>query len=199
MENKFDEIGYTQILFRTLLDCMARPGKIGRIKPATCGLNCCFNDYVLGVAVTLLDQEVTFHIFKDRHNSSAQLQIYTLSRHRNIEECDYLLVDGKENFDIQRLKKGSLKFPDESATVICQVSQLSKEPLFRPGAVKLQLYGPGIQNKQTLYVDGLNEQILKPWQNCNREFPLELDWIFVDQSGWICCIPRSTGFVWEVI
>lgn len=56
MENRFDEITYTQSLFRTLLDCMSRPGKIGQIKPASYGLSFSFTDYTLGVAITLLDQ-----------------------------------------------------------------------------------------------------------------------------------------------
>ncbi len=198
MENKFDEITYTQSLFRTLLDCMSRPGKIGRIEPASCGLSFSFTDYTLGVAITLLDQEVTFHVYNDRNNSSVQLQMYTMSRQVSMEECDYFFVNGNENFDVSRLKKGILEFPDESATVICQVRKLSGERILRPDAIKLQLQGPGIRDTNTLYIYGLNQQVIEPWQQCNQEFPLGLDWIFVDEDGKVCCIPRSTKFCWEV-
>lgn len=198
MENRFDEITYTQSLFRTLLDCMSRPGKIGQIKPASCGLSFSFTDYTLGVAITLLDQEVTFHIYNDRNSSSVQLQMYTMSQQVSMEECDYFFVNEDENFDVRRLKKGSLEFPDESATVIYQVHKLSEERILHPGAIKLQLQGPGIRDTNILYIYGLNQQVIEPWHQCNQEFPLGLDWIFVDEEGKVCCIPRSTRFSWEV-
>lgn len=205
MKDRFNEITYTQEVYRVLLDCMARPGKIGQISPANCGLNISFSDYILGVAITLLDHEVTFHIFdhifENISDSSEQLQMYTRSRLEKIENCDYLIIDGEKIFDIHCLKKGSLKFPDESTAVICQVKELLSEPRSGAisGAIKIELQGPGIQGRQTLYVDGLNKEMMEPWQHCNREFPLGLDWILVDLTGRLSCIPRSTRFVWEVI
>ena len=197
MENKFDEVLYTQSLFRILLDCMSRPGKIGCISPANCGLNFSFNEYTLGIAITLLDQEVTFHIYEDRNNSTAQLQMYTMCRKSSINDCDYLIVEGNKFFDLSELKRGTLTFPDESATVICQVQLLSRVPI--SGAIKLQLTGPGIKDMQNLYVHGLIEQLINPWQLCNLERPLGIDWIFVDHAGNVCCIPRSTDFSREVL
>lgn len=188
---------YTQAVFRVLLDCMARPGKISGIKPVSHDFNFYFNPYILGVAITLLDQEVTFCINNDQNNSALNLTIYTLSSHVSLSDCDYFLVDGKESFDMQRLKKGQFKYPDQSATIICQVEQLlSAEQIERTKAVKLQLTGPGILNTHYLYITGLNQKILPSWQDCNREFPLGLDWIFVDQSGRLSCVPRSTKFAW---
>lgn len=199
MKDRFNETTYTQEVYRLLLDCMAHPGKIRQINPANCGLSLSFSDYILGVTITLLDQEVTFHIFEDISHSSGQLQMYTKSRPENIENCDYLIIDGDKIFDIHRLKKGSLKFPDESTTVICQVREMLSESATKSGVIKIELQGPGIQSRQTLYVDGLNKEMMKPWQDCNSEFPLGLDWIFVDLTGQLSCIPRSTDFMWEVI
>ncbi len=82
--NLTKETSYTQAVFRILLDCMARPGKIAAIEPAVRGFNFCFNAYILGVAITLLDQEVSFCIHSDRHNSAIQLQMYTLSHHASL-------------------------------------------------------------------------------------------------------------------
>jgi len=197
MENKFDKVIYTQSVFRTLLDCMSRPGKIGCIPPAKCGLNLSINDYTLGVAITLLDQEVTFYICGDRDKASPQLQLYTMSRKSSIKECDYLIVEGNKFFDINEMKKGTFTFPDESATVICQVQLLSKIP--KPGAIELHLTGPGVKDMQNIYINGLIEQVINPWKQCNREYPLGIDWIFVDHNGNVCCIPRSTRFSWEVL
>lgn len=198
MKNRFNETTYTQDVYRSLLDCMARPGKINRINHADCGLSLSFSNYILGIAITLLDQEVTFNIFGDISNSSGQLQMYTKSRPSSIENCDYFIVNGGGIFDIHRLKRGSLKFPDESATVICQVRQVLSGTAIRPGAIKMGLQGPGIHDKQTLYVDGLNKEMMEPWQECNSEFPLGIDWILVDLTGQLSCIPRSTNFIWEV-
>ncbi len=198
INDKFDEIAYAQDVYRSLLDCMARPGKIRRINPADCGLNRSFNNYVQGLAITLLDQEVVFHIFEDISSFSGQLRTYTQSRPGSMENCDYFIVDGEKNFDIHRLKRGSLKFPDESATVICQAKELISAATTKSGVIKIQLQGPGIQSRQTLYVDGLNKEMMNPWRDCNDEFPLGLDWILVDSSGKLSCIPRSTELEWEV-
>ncbi|MCD5406501.1 MAG: phosphonate C-P lyase system protein PhnH [Desulfotomaculum sp.] len=195
------EITGTQITFRALLDCMARPGKIASLKMFNGHFEFCFNRYTLGVAITLLDQEVTFHLPDHQGDSAQQLQMYTLARPAELVDCDYLLVNGKENFAVQQLKTGHLKYPDESATIICQVAQLAAdqsglEQSAPTDIVKLQLQGPGILKMCQVYISGLNRQLLAPWQQCNQEFPLGLDWIFIDQAGQVCCIPRSTKFTW---
>lgn len=197
--NNFDETAYTQTVFRTLLDCMARPGTIGSLKPAPGELNAPFTKYFLGVALTLLDQEVVFHVWNDRRQVEAQLQMHTMSQPGDLEDCDYLLVYGEENFEINRLKKGSCQFPDESATIICQVDRLAAPPIHQVEKIRLRLHGPGIQQAREISVGGLNPGMLEPWRQCNREFPLGLDWILVDRSGQVCCIPRSTRFSEEVL
>lgn len=201
--NDFNETAYTQTVFRTLLDCMARPGTIGHLhlhlKSTPGELSAPFTEYLLGVALTLMDQEVVFHVWNDRHQVAAQLQLHTMSRPGDLEDCDYLLAYGGEAFEIDRLKKGSWQFPDESATIICQVDRLAAPPIHQAETIRFELHGPGIQQAREISVSGLNPGVLEPWRQCNREFPLGLDWILVDRSGQVCCLPRSTRFSEEVL
>lgn len=196
--NNFDETAYTQTVFRTLLDCMARPGIIACLESSPGELSAPFTEYLLGIALTLLDQEVVFHVWDDQHQVTAQLQLQTVSRPGKLEDCDYFLVYGSETFEIDRLRRGIWQFPDESATIICQVDRLASSPIHQTEMIRFELRGPGIQRAREISVAGLNPGILKPWQRCNREFPLGLDWILVDQSGQVCCLPRSTRFTAEV-
>lgn len=195
----FNETLYTQKTFRKLLDCMARPGKINRIEGALLNLNFSWTYYTLGCAITLMDQEVSFHILGNDSNCSSELSIYTGSREDDIKNCDYLIMNGNSDVDVSVLKRGTLEYPDESATVICEVTQLSNNLILSEDVVNFNLKGPGIKKRETFYINRLNNRTIESWQQSNMEFPLGLDWIFVDLAGHICCIPRSTLFTWEVI
>lgn len=189
----------TQALFRTLLDCMSRPGKIGKMAPSNGVLEIGLDPCVVSVALTLLDQEVSFHIVHDNGASSSMLQVYTMARMAPMEQCDFVFLQGTDAVDIRSLKRGILTYPDESATVVCSVKRLSAAATRSPGTTRLTLSGPGIKDKCQLCIDGIDQQLMSCWQTANQEYPLGIDWIFVDVEGNVCCIPRSTQFTWEVM
>ncbi|GMA60437.1 phosphonate C-P lyase system protein PhnH [Alicyclobacillus fastidiosus] len=189
----------TQELFRTLLDCMSRPGKIAKLAPSNGVLEIDLTPYVVSVALTLLDQEVTFQIVHDKGSSSSTLQVYTMASLAPLNQCDFVFMHGTDSVDVCGLKRGVLAYPDESATVVCSVNQLSDSKLYQSGTTKLTLSGPGIKDQCQLFLDGIDEQLLSLWQRANQEYPLGIDWIFVDEMGNVCCIPRSTQFAWEVM
>lgn len=196
----YTETASTQTVFRTLLNCMARPGTIGHLdqKLNFGKLDKPFTNYFFSIALTLLDQEVLFHVWNNQYPAAAQLQAYTMSRPGKLEDCDYLLVSGAEYFDLSRLKKGSWQFPDESATIICQVESLTAPAIRQAETIRFELRGPGIPSLREISVGGLNPALLEPWRQCNREYPQGLDWILVDRSGQVCCLPRSTKFTEEL-
>jgi len=105
---------------------------------------------------------------------------------------------GQRRGDHQWLKKGSWQFPDESATIICQVESLTAPAIRQAETIRFELRGPGIPQLREISVGGLNPALLEPWRQCNREYPQGLDWILVDRSGQVCCLPRSTKFTEEL-
>lgn len=189
----------TQALFRTLLDCMSRPGKIASIAASDVVVETELDPCVMSVALTLLDQEVTFHIVRDAGGSSSMLQVYTMARVAPLDQCDFVFMRGTDDLDVGSLKRGVLAYPDESATVVCLVNQMSGAALYPSGIIKFTLSGPGIKDQTQLYLGGIDEQLVSLWQGANREYPLGIDWILVDRMGHVCCVPRSTAFTWEVM
>ncbi|MBT9176854.1 MAG: hypothetical protein DDT20_01176 [Firmicutes bacterium] len=195
----FDQTAYTQATFRTLLDCMARPGKVGSLLTVAEVASSPFDTYLFGVALTLLDHEVVFHVYSDQCSLSSHLQAHTMARVGDVEECDYLFVGRGESPDFSRLKRGSWQYPDESATIIQLVEELGEVTDGLEQALRLELCGPGIQRSRTVAVRGLSCELLQSWRHCNREFPLGLDWILVDKGGQVCCLPRTVQFTVEVV
>ena len=52
--------------------------------------------------------------------------------------------------------------------------------------------GPGIKDKTRIKIEGLAAGELKELKHVNREFPLGVDSIYLDRSGRLTSIPRST-------
>lgn len=191
---------YTQSTYRLCLNTMSRPGTIGQLNPPANvpGLSV-VSPYLAGLALTLLDHEVSFHIHQGTERDYAWVEFRTLSGRAGAGECDYLFTDGGKRFAVGELKRGSLQSPDRSCTVICQVRQLGDSPVAGGPAVRLCLRGPGIREETTVVIAGLDASNVAAWQEVNGEFPLGVDWIFVDDSGCICAVPRSSRFEWETL
>ncbi|ADG07714.1 phosphonate C-P lyase system protein PhnH [Kyrpidia tusciae] len=204
-EVQFDEVRYTQVLFRQLLDAMARPGKPVAVEPApgepgpwgipkSRGHRC-----VLGIGLTLLDPETTFWLPESDRGFGTLLQRHTRSRTASVDRCDFAFVQGEQRFPIERLPRGTFTYPDRSATVVCRVRRFAREPFPADRLIHVTLRGPGIPGERRLYIDTVHPDTLGAWREINREFPLGLDWILVDGFGFVCGVPRSTSLEWEVL
>lgn len=167
-----------QAHFRLLLDAMAYPGRCANLKtlPTDGGL------VALTVLSTLLDAEVSL---ADPHallKDDAWKMLQTNSA--ATDEADYILCAGSQFINFSP-KLGSLKSPEQSATLILVVDKLGA------GDLKLDLSGPGIQANQILSVTGLTAQWLALREECNVSFPLGVDLILIDDSQ-IAALPRTT-------
>jgi alpha-D-ribose 1-methylphosphonate 5-triphosphate synthase subunit PhnH len=193
------EAAYTQRMFRILLSSMSRPGRIQSTEhlphPAA-ATSTGYHPSFLGIGLTVLDQEVSYSLSSSFGDLASLIRGMTMARQIHEEETDYMFIRGEEAFDLTRLRKGSFHYPDQSATVICQVNVLTNEPM--AGGLQLLLRGSGIKETQTLVLDTLHPMVLDSWLETNKEFPLGIDWIFVDQNGRVCAVPRSTEIIREV-
>jgi alpha-D-ribose 1-methylphosphonate 5-triphosphate synthase subunit PhnH len=192
------EAAYTQKMFRILLSSMSRPGRVQSTEhlphpAASTGYHPSF----LGIGLTVLDQEVSYSLPSSFGDLASLIRGMTMARQTHEEDADYMFIRGEEAFDSTRLRKGTFLYPEQSATVICQVNVLTDEPV--AGGLHLLLRGPGIKETQNLVIDTLHPLSLDSWLETNKEFPLGIDWIFVDQSGRVCAVPRSTEIIQEVV
>ncbi|MFD0615995.1 phosphonate C-P lyase system protein PhnH [Paenibacillus sp. GCM10027629] len=197
-----ERVHAVQQVYRQVLDAMSRPGKIVQIEAPSFVRREAADAYIVALGMMLLDQSVSYEVIGDM-SLAEQLQLYTLSRRQELQACDYVFLTTSDaaaqaSVDIESCKRGTFTFPDESATIICRVHELGAGSEGRKGSVKLTMQGPGIAEEQQLSIDGLAGSLVSGWQASNAEFPLGIDWIFVDEMGRVACVPRSTKFSWEV-
>lgn len=195
----FDEVRDTRRLYRCLLDCMARPGKINQVsellRKVPENLPCLPEIYIVGR--TLLDQQVGFFLYDDAEHENRTLrylQWVTGSRPVAVDAADYLLFAAAPpapRIDelMRRIRIGTLLEPEKSATLILVVNALSGDS---GRGLQLVLHGPGIRDRRTLKVEGLDPIWLRLRAERNREYPTGCDFIFIGKDGNLVALPRTT-------
>jgi alpha-D-ribose 1-methylphosphonate 5-triphosphate synthase subunit PhnH len=140
---------------------------------------------VIEILGCLIDNEVSFAVIGDKDMEKA-ISRHTDSLPVSAEEADFIIVrQGTTRGNLANFKRGSLEYPDTGATVIYLVEALSQ-------ATGVVLSGSGINGTVSLQITGLDPSELQLLRQVNSEFPLGVDAIFLDQSGHIACIPRSS-------
>lgn len=196
-ETKFDIIFDSQKIFRTLLDAFAHPGKVVKISDLKIAPPTGISKASTGVLFALLDFEVGFAVSTSNKKQKEKIEEYfiinTGSRLKNLESADFILALG-ELPQLERIKKGSLEYPDQGATIVYSVEEVN-ESLSGAESVSLTLTGPGIKGKRNLALKGLKKQELIKIMEVNKEFPLGADFVFADREGNFFALPRSTKIV----
>ncbi|WP_165423010.1 phosphonate C-P lyase system protein PhnH [Ktedonosporobacter rubrisoli] len=175
-------IHYSTGVFRQLLDCLARPGKLNRLEDpiflddlptyysARRQAQVPFNRYALGALMTLLDGEVSFTLAADGHwLSESDAAVYWLalrtgSHSAAASEATFaLFCDGKSGGLLRELSLGTLLEPELSATAIYCVERLAdeREQLSGPEVISCALRGPGIPDLRRLQISGLEAHELE--------------------------------------
>lgn len=187
-----DSVHDTQEIFRTVLHCMSRPGKIENIeeigKPVGRHEDCSHSIFVL--AMTLLDAEVGFHVVGEQAGViEAHLSSFTFSKTVSIQEADFIFI--MEDASKQAIhevfksaKKGSLTNPEQAATILIETESLSY-------GHSLTLEGPGIKHSEHVEIDA-HELWVAERAEANQEFPLGVDLILIDRLSNLMCLPRTT-------
>ncbi|MBD8026968.1 phosphonate C-P lyase system protein PhnH [Ureibacillus sp. Re31] len=176
----------TQRTFRKILEAMTFPGKIVQLEQSPNELSPLYSQTVL-VCQTLLDGEVTFAVIGEKKVSQS-IQAYTGSHEAKVEEADFIIipntVDSNEIADLKVAKKGDLLNPQKSATLFFEVDNLMD-------GIQLELMGPGIKDKTVIHAD-ISKGFLKIRDELNAEYPLGIDVLFIDRSGYGMALPRTT-------
>lgn len=199
----FDEVHDTQFIYRQLLDAMARPGKVNDIGSAVAHMtgNNRISQSFAGLAITLLDQEVTFSTVMANNDSAiAFIQSRTFCPHVSFNVADYVFVDRFVSDEqvteiMSQVKQGTLIDPHLSATVLLAVEDLKEVRDVTSGDQKGTMYtlkGPGIEHEKHVFIEGMSAHWWKMRQETNQEYPLGVDMIIVSDNDEILAIPRTT-------
>jgi len=165
---------------RVILQGMSHPGKVYPL-PNLSGAE----SAVIEILGCLMDNEVSLAVIGNRDMETI-IARHTDSRRVSPDDADYIVVrNGTTQGRLANFKRGSLEYPDTGATVLYLVEALSE-------AAGVVLSGPGINGTALLRITGLDPGELPQLREVNSEFPLGVDAIFLDQSGNIACIPRSS-------
>ncbi|TKI70639.1 phosphonate C-P lyase system protein PhnH [Lysinibacillus mangiferihumi] len=182
-----ETVHFTQLTFRTLMDCFARPGSKGTLQTlhSIDGLY----PQTLSVLMTLFDGEISFQAVDDSKRLHQELRQWTGAKVKDYHEADFIIVPANANKEqilkvLEVVKIGNLIDPQQSATIVMELPQQSNEVVY-------QLTGPGILHKELVEL-GLSPDILALRAIRNREFPLGVDLILIDENGKVLALPRTT-------
>jgi len=188
----YNEVSDAQIHFRILLNAMAHPGTIYAFQKMELTPPNNINLASVCIGFALMNADVSFAVQNEHEVEIAHyLALNTGATIVTLAQTDYLFTTGNASpSSITSLKTGTLSYPENSATLIIDVNQLSSSPTIN--ALAIELSGPGIENTTTLYITGLSSTLLEAIQEQNTEFPLGLDIMLTDQNNQLACIPRSS-------
>jgi alpha-D-ribose 1-methylphosphonate 5-triphosphate synthase subunit PhnH len=186
--------------FRVLLDCLARPGSIGRLPTPLYGRSlpalpgaATPNPFAVAACLSLIDQETSLAHgvagtwIADDHALSHWMRLRSNARMAGPALADYVILhDAASAPLLGALKQGTLTFPERSCTAFLCVPELSS------AVATWRLRGPGIAQSATLGLPGLPADVLPAILASRAHFPLGIDIFCIDQAGACVGLPRTT-------
>jgi alpha-D-ribose 1-methylphosphonate 5-triphosphate synthase subunit PhnH len=180
-----------QKVFRRILQAMSRPGRIYSVS-GQYPVSDRWSSLIL-VLQTVLDHEVSFCVVGNDTANELERMIFdkTKSKTADVASADYIIVpDGDSNGEILKAQRGTLEYPDLSATLIFSLPSLV---LKEEGELLFSFSGPGIREEiLTAPLKGLESREMAYLKEINSEYPLGVDTLFIDQGGRVMALPRST-------
>jgi alpha-D-ribose 1-methylphosphonate 5-triphosphate synthase subunit PhnH len=181
-----DPVYQSQSAFKTLMDCMARPGLIGTLQtnaappsPLCAGAG--------AIALTLCDHDTPVYL------STALIEagipgwlafqagvLVTDDR----TEAAFAFIDAASTLPpLSTFAAGTQEYPDRSATIVLEISGLT-------GGPERQLTGPGIDGSTRISPADLPPHFDDMWRENSALYPRGCDLILVCGQD-IICLPRS--------
>ncbi len=176
-----------QAVFRTLMDCMARPGTIGTIaapvappRPLTPAAG--------AIALTLCDHDTAVWLTPALAASALPGWLAF--------NAGAVLADERQNARFAFIEKGAMlpnfclfaqgtqEYPDRSTTLVVEIEAFD-------GGRPLVLKGPGIRTQEEIAPVGLPDMFPQFWAENRQKFPRGVDLILVAGDR-IICLPRTT-------
>jgi alpha-D-ribose 1-methylphosphonate 5-triphosphate synthase subunit PhnH len=186
-----DKVLSAQSTFRSVMDAMARPGRVQRIVP-TSGKPAAMMQGAAAIALTLFDHDTP--VWLDAAMSATPDVAKWLKFHTSAPVvadssiASFALVGSPQNLPpLHRFAFGSNEYPDRSTTLILQVESLTDGPAF-------ELRGPGIDGTATLQASIKPQDLFERLAVNATLFPRGIDVVLV-HGDTIVAIPRTTRLV----
>lgn len=177
-----------QIVFRAVMDAMARPGTVTPI-PVLARPPAPLCPSTAAVALALCDHDTP--LWLDTFPQASPAVKSWLGFHtgapmaRTPDEALFAVVAAPgELISLDNFAQGTQEYPDRSATLILQVETLS-------AGSRLLLEGPGIEKAASLSPSPLPRHFVEQWKQNNQRFPRGVDVILAAPEG-VACLPRTT-------
>jgi len=176
-----------QSTFKTLMDCMARPGTIETVDapsapPSPMGAG------AGAVALTLCDHDTPVYLSPALTEAGVQgwlaFQTGSLLIENRGEAAFAFFEKGAALPALSTLSMGTQEYPDRSTTIVAELSDLRGGPL-------LMLSGPGIDGETTIAPRGLPPHFEDMWRENVVLYPRGVDLVLVSGPN-ILCLPRTT-------
>lgn len=182
-----ENVHFTQRTFRTLLNCFARPGTVGQLEHrySVAGL---YTETVT-VIFSLIDSEVSFQTVGEQIEINQQIRALSGGQIKPEHMADFVIVphsatEQQQLDTISSAKIGDLVDPQKSATIIVEIDETTP-------AIPIELTGPGIEEAEVIKMN-ISKELLALRDSKNKEFPLGVDFIFIERSGHVIALPRTT-------
>jgi alpha-D-ribose 1-methylphosphonate 5-triphosphate synthase subunit PhnH len=176
-----------QAVFRTLMDCMARPGAIGDIA-ATVTPPRPLTPAAGAVALTLCDHDTSIWLTPALAASALPGWLAF--------NAGAAIADERQNARFAFIEKGAMlpnfclfaqgtqEYPDRSTTLVVEIDAFE-------GGRPLALTGPGIRTEEEIAPVGLPDMFPQFWAENRQKFPRGVDLILVAGDR-VLCLPRTT-------
>jgi alpha-D-ribose 1-methylphosphonate 5-triphosphate synthase subunit PhnH len=177
-----DPVADAQRCFRAVLDAMARPGHLHKVRdleppPLLCGA-------AAAVLLTLVDHETPLWV--DPSSDAVRGWIEFHCGAPIVENpFDAAFVLAVSTPDLTGLDSGTYEMPERSATVILTVDSLNKGDRY-------WLSGPGLRKPAALSVAGLPADFVEAWQRNHALFPRGIDLVLC-AGDTLTALPRSVA------
>ncbi len=176
--------------FRNLLQAMSRPGQLFHldVRPLFYAFP------AMAIAECLMDHEVSFNVA----GQGASKECFSLimettgAQPAAMEAADFLFLFGAGGDEaLHQAKRGTAACPDASATLIYSMDSRQTPDNER---LHIRLKGPGIAAPDGIApeMSGLDLDAIHQLSQINRDYPKGVDAIFVQTTGELICLPRST-------
>nr|MBA2678217.1 phosphonate C-P lyase system protein PhnH [Ktedonobacteraceae bacterium] len=150
------------------------------------------------VLATLLDHEVTFCLLGQEdtvRDLSMQITDLTSSHSAERKRANYVVsLQAPDASLVSQLNHGNLLYPDTSTTLVCLVPDLASRAPDKHNGTLLALEGPGVAERQTVWVADIEATFFNALSTVNARYPLGIDVLWITPSGRVAGLPRSTQF-----
>lgn len=182
-----DPVFDSQSVFRTILDALARPGRIASMPCDPLTTPDGLNPAAASICLCLLDPSTCLWLDSGVGNSEIQAFLKFHSGCSIVSDPQAasfaILSDIARISDVHTFNQGTPEYPDRSTTVIVQVDDLAE-------GTGTTLTGPGIERERRLDVAGFTDEGWRTLAMNNAQYPLGVDILFAADTR-LAGLPRS--------